>query len=63
MIIQFNTKDESNIQQEKDFLALSPAERVFQFFLLSIQLNQLPTTQKSELNKKNFILEKKKNGI
>ncbi len=45
MIIQFNTKDESNIQQEKDFLALSPAERVFQFFLLSIQLNQLPTSK------------------
>lgn len=59
MEIKFQTKEQSNQQQEEAFLKLSGGERMLQFFKLSAYFCSLPRNQKEEPPTKNFILEKK----
>lgn len=53
MIIKFRTKEESNREQQKEFLALSPHERVVRFFELIRQVNRFKTDKQENENKKN----------
>jgi len=55
MQVQFRTKDEANMEQERDFLALSPIERVYRFLDLMQRINRFPTKAKHDEN--NFIIE------
>ena len=56
MQIQFQTKEQSNIQQVVDFLKLSKPMRFFVFIELSKKINVFPS--KSRLSKKNnFIID------
>jgi len=57
MEINFTSKEESNRKQEKEFLALTPFERVLRFFQLSHQINLFPTAKPREVNSSNFIIE------
>lgn len=50
MQVQFRTKDEANIEQETDFLALSPIERVYRFLDLMQRINRFPTKAKNDEN-------------
>ena len=54
MDIRFQTKEESNRQQQEEFLKLSGAERVFAFFRLREQVNRFPVKNKVDKNKDNF---------
>ena len=54
MEIRFQTKEESNRQQQEEFLKLSGAERVFAFFRLMEQVNRFPVKNKVDKNKDNF---------
>lgn len=56
MEIRFQTKEESNQQQQEDFLKLSGAERVFSFLRLSVQLKKFPTKIKPGKTS-NFIIQ------
>lgn len=58
MKIEFRSKEESNKEQEKEFLALSPAERVQRFFRLMEQLSLFEKKKKNEENSKkdNFVI-------
>ena len=63
MQIQFQTKEQSNIQQVVDFLKLSKPMRFFVFIELSKKINVFPS--KSRLSKNNnFIIDfsNRKNG-
>lgn len=51
MQVQFRTKDEANMEQERDFLALSPIERVYRFLDLMQRINRFPTKTKRDENK------------
>lgn len=51
MQVQFRTKDESNLEQERDFLALSPIERVYRFLDLMQRINRFPTKARHEESK------------
>ncbi|WP_374174342.1 hypothetical protein [Flavobacterium tructae] len=42
MEIRFQTKEESNKQQQEDFLKLSKTERVYAFFRLMEQVSRFP---------------------
>ena len=56
MEIKFTSKEESKRNQELEFLALSPTERVLRFFQLSQQINLFPTSAPKK-NSSNFIIE------
>ncbi len=55
MTIKFRTKEESNREQEAEFLALTPHERVLRFFELVRQVNRFKTTNQDE-KKDNFVI-------
>ncbi len=54
MKITFQTKEESNAKQLKDFLKLSPSLRVISFYRMMERLKKFPTKKKKENN--NFII-------
>jgi len=56
MEIKFTSKEESKRNQELEFLALSPTERVLRFFQLSQQINLFPTSAPKK-DTSNFIIE------
>ena len=56
MEIKFTSKEESKRNQELEFLALSPTERVLRFFQLSQQINLFPTSAPKK-DSSNFIIE------
>lgn len=55
MQVQFRTKEEANLEQERDFLKLTPIERVYRFLDLMQRINQFPTKAKHDGNK--FIIQ------
>lgn len=56
MVIEFRTKKQSNEIQEKDFLSLSPSERIYSFLNLMMNSKKLPS--KKEITKRdNFFIE------
>lgn len=55
MELKFQTKEESNRQQQEAFLELSKSERVWRFFELMQKSKSLPVKQKPEKSK-NFII-------
>jgi hypothetical protein len=57
MKIQFQTKEESNEQQQKNFLQLSKAERLYAFFRLMERVNKFPVKKKHDKNIDNFIIQ------
>ena len=61
MEIKFQTKEESNKLQEKEFLALSPSERVARFFSLSRYMLKFPAKHPKNLTN-NFVISFEKNG-
>ena len=55
MELKFQTKEESNLQQEEEFIKLSKAERVWRFFELMQKNKALP--RKSLVKEsKNFLI-------
>ncbi|WP_349352498.1 hypothetical protein [Flagellimonas sp. MMG031] len=50
MQVQFRTKDEANIEQERGFLALTPIERIYRFLDLMQRINRFPTKAKHDEN-------------
>jgi hypothetical protein len=56
MEIRFQTKEESNKQQQEDFLKLSKTERVYAFFRLVEQVSRFPIKNKEDKNKDNFLI-------
>lgn len=60
MKIIFQTKEESNSKQREDFLKLSGAERVTQFFELSRKINSFSSKVKIDKTIGNYIISKKK---
>jgi hypothetical protein len=56
MKITYQDKAQSNEAQEKEFLKLSPIERIYSFIKLSQQLKNFPTKAEKE-KKDNFIIE------
>ena len=59
MEIKFQTKEESNKQQQDDFLKLSKAERIYVFFRLMERMSQFPMKNKIDRSKDNFIIKLK----
>jgi hypothetical protein len=59
MEVRFQTKEESNKQQQDDFLKLSKVERVYAFWRLMERVSQFPVKNKVDKNKGNFIIELK----
>ncbi len=56
MEIRFQTKEESNKQQQEDFLKLSKVERIYSFLRLSERISRFPTKNKVDKNKDNFLI-------
>ena len=56
MEIRFQTKEESNKQQQDDFLKLSKAERFYSFLRLMEQVNKFPVKNKIDNTKDNFLI-------
>lgn len=56
MEIRFQTKEESNRQQQEDFLKLSKIERIYSFLRLMERVNQFPVKNKVNKNKDNFLI-------
>ena len=56
MEIRFQTKEESNKQQQEDFLKLSKIERVYSFLRLSERISKFPVKNKIDKNKDNFLI-------
>lgn len=56
MEIRFQTKEESNRQQQEDFLKLSKVERIYSFLRLMERVNQFPVKNKVNKNKDNFLI-------
>lgn len=54
MEIRFQTKEESNIQQQEEFLKLSKVERIYSFLRLSERVSKFPVKNKVDKNKDNF---------
>ncbi|WP_343696010.1 hypothetical protein [Flavobacterium sp.] len=54
MEIRFQTKEESNKQQQEEFLKLSKAERFYSFLRLSERMSRFPVKNKIDKNKDNF---------
>jgi hypothetical protein len=59
--LHFETKQEANARREKEFLALSPSERV-QVFIRMVGSNGLFKSGAPQKNKGNFVI-KKKNAV
>jgi hypothetical protein len=59
MEIRFQTKEESNEQQQVDFLKLSKTERVYAFWRLMERVSKFPVKNKVDHHKDNFIIELK----
>jgi hypothetical protein len=57
MEIRFQTKEQSNKQQQDDFLKLSKAERFYCFLRLMERINQFPVKNKVNKIKDNFLIE------
>lgn len=53
----FQTKEESNKRQLEDFLKLSKSERIYSFLRMSECMSKLPTKNKVDKNKDNFIIQ------
>ena len=56
MEIKFQTKEESNQQQQEAFLKLSKTERFYSFLNLMERMSQFPTKNKIDKNNDNFII-------
>jgi hypothetical protein len=56
MEIRFQTKEESNKQQQEDFLKLSKTERVYSFFRLMERMSQFPVKNKILKKNDNFVI-------
>ncbi len=56
MEIKFQTKEESNRQQEEAFLKLSKPERVWHFFELMQKSKSLFPVQENPIKPNNFII-------
>lgn len=56
MEIRFQTKEESNRQQQEDFLKLSKVERFYSFLRLSERMSKFPVKNKIDKNKDNFLI-------
>lgn len=56
MEIRFQTKEQSNKQQQEDFLKLSKTERVYAFFRLMERVSKFPVKNKEIKNKDNFLI-------
>jgi hypothetical protein len=56
MEILFQTKEESNKQQQEDFLKLSKVERIYSFLRLMERVSQFPVKNKVNKNKDNFLI-------
>ena len=56
MEIKFQTKEQSNQQQQEAFLKLSKVERFYNFLNLMERMAQFPTKNKIDKNKNNFII-------
>lgn len=56
MEIRFQTKEDSNKQQQEDFLKLSKTERFYSFLRLSERISRFPVKNKVDKNKDNFII-------
>lgn len=56
MKITFQTKEQSNTQQQDDFLKLSKADRFFSFVILSKKISSFPT-KKVAIRSNNFIID------
>ncbi|MBL7963165.1 MAG: hypothetical protein JNM31_04885 [Flavobacteriales bacterium] len=56
--IRFETMEVANVRREREFMALSPAERL-QWFLRSFE-GRSPADAEAARNKDNFIVEKRK---
>lgn len=54
MEIRFQTKEESNRQQQEEFLKLSKVERFYSFLRLSERMSKFPVKNKVDKNKDNF---------
>jgi len=62
MQISFTYKEGQNKKQEEEFLKLSPAERVIQFFILSERMLFFPTKNKKKPSSNNFVISFDKHG-
>ena len=51
MEVRFQTKEESNNQQQADFLKLSKVERVYSFWRLMERMSHFPVKNKVEKTK------------
>lgn len=56
MELRFQTKEESNQQQQDEFLKLSKLERLYAFFRLMEKMSKFPIKNKEDKNKDNFII-------
>jgi len=56
MEIRFQTKEESNKQQQEDFLNLPKVERFYSFLRLSERISRFPVKNKVDRNKDNFLI-------
>ena len=56
MEIRFQTKEESNRQQQEEFLKLSKIERIYSFLRLSERISKFPVKNKIDKNKDNFLI-------
>lgn len=56
MEIRFQTKEESNKQQQDDFLKLSKVERIYAFLSLMQQMSKFPIKNKEDKSKDNFLI-------
>lgn len=57
MEIRFQTKDESNQQQEQEFLKLPKTERFYRFLSLSVRFLAFPSKTRTQEGSSNFIIE------
>lgn len=55
MEINFRTKEESNKIQQKEFLKLSPAERIYSFLDLMFKMKKFPTMHEKDISN-NFLI-------
>lgn len=56
MEISFNTKQESKLMQQKEFLALSPVERFYKFLELMEKSAALFPIKTKKQESKNFVI-------
>ena len=56
MEIKFQTKEESNKQQQDDFLKLSKVERIYAFLDLMERMSKFPAKNKIDSKKDNLII-------